>query len=332
MSKFLKYVWIILPIATIMTSCFFAKKSVREVNYDYNIPRVSENDFDLREYQPFVDSTKAVFLNEKSTLMLKENLPVLDGATALYPLYSAFAQAVFPKKEYRLFCDDCEVQYSNTMQAYDKIVYDKVDIIFVAEPSKWQLENAKKHNVELKKTIIGKEAFVFFVNAKNPVDNLTVEQVQDIYSGKITNWKEVGGNDEEIKAFQRNTGSGSQTAFLNFMKGKKIINPISENVVGGMLGVISRVSDYGNYGNSIGFSFKFFTNSMVNSSEIKILKINGIFPDIQSISNEQYPITGNIYAITNAKNNKENVLKFLDWILSKQGQYLVEKTGYCPIK
>jgi phosphate transport system substrate-binding protein len=70
---------------------------------------------------------------------------------------------------------------------------------------------------------------------------------------------------------------------------------------------------------------------MVNLPDVKILKINGIYPNIETIKNEQYPITGNIYAITDAKNNKPNLAKFLDWILSEQGQYIVEKTGYCPV-
>jgi hypothetical protein len=70
------------------------------------------------------------------------------------------------------------------------------------------------------------------------------------HSGKITNWKEVGGNDEKIIPFQRNEGSGSQTAFINFMKNNKIIKPQEEETIGGMGGIINRVADYAN---SIGF-------------------------------------------------------------------------------
>ena len=345
MKKYLKIAWVIFPSLALILGCTFHKIHQNKM-YDYEIARVSENDFDLREYQPFIEGTKAVFLNEESTLKLTENLPILDGATALYPLYSAFAQAVYPKKEYPLAyrynhdentmssvtSNESEIQYSNTMNAYRKIINGEVDIIFVAEPSKEQLEFAKEKNVELKKTPIGKEAFVFFVNMNNPVDNLTIEQIQDIYSGKITNWKEVGGNDEKIRAFQRNEGSGSQTAFLNFMGDKTPIKPIEENRIRGMGGIISAVSDYGNYGNAIGFSFRFFTQTMVNLPDVKILKINGVFPDSESIRSEQYALTGNMYAIINAANSNSNVEKLLDWILSQQGQYLVEKTGYCPVK
>ncbi len=348
MRKFLIIAWIAFPLL-VLSSCFIGHNYQKKRMYDYQIQRVSENDFDLREYQPFIDSTKAVFLNEKSTLSFTDNdsLPILDGATALYPLYSAFAQAVYPKKEYPLeyrydhytgsvssrSYSDSEVQYNNTMYAYQRLIHENdVDIIFVAEPSEEQEGYAKQNGVELKKTVIAKEAFVFFVNAKNPVYDLTIEQIQDIYSGKTTNWKEVGGNDEAIRAFQRNEGSGSQTAFLNFMGETKPIEAIKEDKIRGMGGIIRMVSDYGNYGNAIGFSFRFFTQSMVNSPDIKILKVNGVYPDIEFIKNKQYPITENMYAITNVKNNKPNVTKLLDWILSDQGQYLVEKTGYCPIK
>ncbi|WP_279401693.1 substrate-binding domain-containing protein [Piscibacillus salipiscarius] len=69
----------------------------------------------------------------------------------------------------------------------------------------------EREDKALNMTPIGREAFVFFVHADNPVDSLKVEEIQGIYSGNITNWKEVGGEDVEIRAFQRPEGSGSQT-------------------------------------------------------------------------------------------------------------------------
>ncbi len=155
---------------------------------------------------------------------MKEDLPVIDCATALYPVASAFVQAAYPENNYPTFAwsadDGIPVYCSGTSTAYERLVKGKVDIIFVAGPSKEQLEYAKEAGVEFIMTPIGKEAFVFFVNNKNPVSNLTVEAVRQIYSGQITNWSSVGGNNSKIRAFQRNKNSGSQTALEKFMQGK----------------------------------------------------------------------------------------------------------------
>ena len=75
----------------------------------------------------------------------------------------------------------------------NNLINGRVDIIFALAPSEQQLAEAKRLGKELKLTPIGKEAFVFFVNEKNPVKSLTADEIKGIYSGEITNWKEVGG-------------------------------------------------------------------------------------------------------------------------------------------
>ena len=297
--------------------------------YDRNILRIRERNVDLSLYASFQTNTKAAILDEPATLKIEDDLPRLDGATALYPLYSAFAQAVYPKKDYHLY--DSEVACNNTIYSYQSLVNKKVDIIFVAPPSTDQLNRAGEAGVELTFTPIGKEAFVFFVNARNPVENLTTEQLQAIYSGKIKNWKEVGGKNKSIRVFQRNENSGSQTAFLNFMKGQKIMEPEQEDVITEMSGIISQAADYTNYGNAIGFSFRFYAQEMVNNNDIRLLKINGVYPDLETIGNGSYPLASSFYAVTLTESTQANVPKLLDWIISAQGQSLVRKTGYCPL-
>jgi len=324
--KVKKKIWLVLLSLTIM-SCSVHKGKIPD---DRRIHRLREGTVNLQLYAPYVKNTRVVILDSLSTLRLETDLPLLDGATALYPVYSAFAQAVYPKKDYYLY--NSEVACNNTIRAYEKLINKTVDIIFVAQPSKKQLEAAEKAGVNFQYVPIGKEAFVFFVNSQNPVDNLTIEQLQAIYSGEITNWQEVGGNDELIRPFQRNENSGSQTAFVHFMQEKTIIEPPVENIHYIMEPIVTQTADYTNYGNAIGFSFRFYVNEMVKNKEVKILKINGIFPDLETIGKGIYPLSSHFFAITLADNNKPNVSKFLEWIISEQGQYLVEKTGYCPIK
>ena len=299
-------------------------------NTNDNILRVREGNVNLYSYAPYEKKTQAAFLDTISTLKLETDLPLLNGATALYPVYAAFAQAVYPNKKYNLYTG--EVTCSNTIRAYEKLINKTADIIFVAPPSKGQLEEAEKAEVSFRYTPIGKEAFVFFVNSQNPVNNLTIEQLQAIYSGEITNWKELGGNDETIRPFQRNENSGSQTAFVHFMQGKTIIEPPKENVHYIMEPIVTQTADYTNYGNAIGFSFRYYVNEMVKNEDVKILKINGVFPELETIGNNTYPLSSSFFAVTLIDNNKPNVTKFLEWIVSEQGQYLVKKTGYCPIK
>jgi phosphate transport system substrate-binding protein len=282
------------------------------------------------EYEPFKESTKAVILPETSTLRLRNNLPRLDGATALYPVYSAFVQAVYPKGNY-LPDSISIVRSTSTPRAYERLINGEVDIIFCAKPSNEQIETAKGKGLDFHMTPIGRDAFVFFVNRKNKVSNLTTEQIRNVYSGQITNWSELGGRKNEIRIFQRPKNSGSQTILESIMGDVGIIAPKTENVLGGMLEIINQTAVYRNYRDALGYSFLFYTTQMVMNDKIKLLAIDNVFPSTETIQNGTYPYTDVFYAITtNTKNY--NVEDFINWILSEQGQYLVEKTGYVPIK
>jgi len=298
--------------------------------YERNLEVVSTQDVDLNEYRPFVDGTKAVKLNEEPTFKLNDHLPRLDGATALYPVYSAFAQAVYPEKDYQL--KDSEVVSNQTSGAFLNLLNNRADIIFMAHPSEDQLQLAENRGIKLNMTPIGREAFVFFVNASNPVQDLSVEQIQDIYSGKIKNWKDVGGEDDSIRAYQRPEDSGSQTALISFMKGKPLVNPPRDEIADGMGGIIEEVSNYKNHKNAIGFSFRFFSQEMVKNKKIKHIAVNGVEPTKENIQNGTYPITAEFYAITREGESHPHVNEFIEWMLSEQGQQIVEKTGYVPIK
>ena len=170
-----------------------------------------------QEYLPFKWPSKIVKLKDASLeFTRKDDLPILDGATAAFPVYSAFVHAVYPRST-ELY--DGVFEYNNTVGGYEKLAERKTDIFFGAYPSKEQLAYAEECGTTFEFTQIGSEAFVFFVHKDNPVSSLTAEQIRGIYAGEITNWKEVGGNDEPIVAFQRNEGSGSQSMLLRFMGG-----------------------------------------------------------------------------------------------------------------
>lgn len=297
--------------------------------YEESITVKTNVNIDCNEYLPFTEDSKIVKLDKEASLKLTEKLPILDGAAAVFPVYSAFVNETYPNTTK---LNDGVFEYNNTVRGYSLLAQKETDIFFGGYPSEEQIDFARENNTEFVYTEIAKEAFVFFVHKDNPVENLTQEQVKKIYSGEITNWKEVGGNDEDIVAFQRNEGSGSQSRLKRFMADTPIMEAPTEQVNDFMVGIIDKVSDYKNKTNSIGFSFRYYMEGIIKNSNVKILKIDGIEPNIENIREEKYPITGSLYAVTYKDNNNDNVQKLLDWILSKEGQEIIEKTGYAGIK
>ncbi|TFD99840.1 hypothetical protein E2626_13660 [Jeotgalibacillus salarius] len=301
--------------------------------YDAYIESITNSaEVDLTEYEPFQSDTKAVSMSEEASLHLEDDLPKLDGATALYPLYSAFVQAVYPEDDYPHVGNSYHtVMSTKTDNAYRRLIEEEVDIIFTAGPSERQELAVEDAGLEFDMTPIGREAFVFFVNAKNPVDSLTIEEIQDIYSGKITNWNEVGGKNQEIQAFQRPEDSGSQTGLEKLMYGIPIMEAPGDEIVTGMGGIIKETSDYQNHGNAIGYSYRFFSTEMVRNGDIKLLAIEDVHPSAESIRDDSYPLSAEFYAITVGEQS-ENEQKLIDWILSDEGQWIVEETGYVSVE
>ena len=296
---------------------------------DEQVKKVYEARDNLAEYRPFLPDSKVVKLDEQPTLQFTDNLPKVDSATALYPMVAAFVEATYPEGDYTLGKQEILTQ-TTTRKAYHRLIDGEVDIVFALAPSQEQLAYAEEKGVKLRMVPIGKESFVFFVNKHNPVESLTVEQIKDIYSGKITNWRQVGGNNEEIKAFQRPVNSGSQSALIRLMGDTVLMQAPTEDVVRGMGGIISQTADYKNYKSAIGYTFRYYATKMVANNDIRLLKINGVMPEIATIKSDQYPILETLYIVTTDE-EKPNVDRFINWVISAQGQYLVEKTGYVGI-
>ena len=311
--------------------------------YKDSIPTIDDRDFMLYDYLPYSDNTKAVSLDAPTSLQFDDSVLRLDGATALYPVYASFVQAVYPETDYPLYANTEDglgrVTCTGTIDAYIRLARGDTDMIFCAAPSQDQLDMAKAEGVEFHLTPIGREAFVFFVNSKNPVDDLTVEQIQKIYTGEITNWKEVGGKNQSIRPFQRAENSGSQSALLRLMDGLPLITPKREDRLGGMGEIISEVAAYRNYKNALGYSFRFYATEMDDSDHIKLLAMNGIAPTKETIRDGSYPITSTFYAITASPIGQppdpkvsEYTKALIDWILSPEGQQIIEDAGYVALQ
>jgi len=298
---------------------------------------VMEQKVNWREYRPFAEGNKLVKVQipaEYSLVFSGESgyktneLPRLNGAYALYPIYAAMAQGMYPDATAAHF------QYVTTDGSdviYEDLLKGDRDLIFALAPSKAQAEEAEKAGIEYELTPFCVDAFVFFVNAENPVDNLTTEQIKGIYSGKITDWKEVGApSSTKIIPFQRNEGSGSQTTLQKLMGDTPIMPPLKEDRLGGMGDIINDTANYRNYKAALGFSFRYYSTEMLRNNQIKLLSIDGVAPTVENIRDGSYPLVATAYMVT-ARPRSANVRKIVDFMLSPEGQKLVEETGYIPV-
>lgn len=288
-------------------------------------------------YQPFTDRSENLTpLRGATTLQITDDFPKLDGATALFPVYASAVQAIYraPTSEQEHRAMQQIVVSSKTPIAYQRLIDGEVDLIFAAAPSQKQKDAAKEKGLEFQLTPIGKEAFVFLVNQKNPVTGLSVDQIQDIYKegGQVNNWQLLGGLDKPILAFQRDEGSGSQSTMLNkVMKGLQMREPMMEEFRGGMGGLVTGVANYRNADNALGYSFRYYVTRMNANDRIRLLAVNGVEPSIDNIRHDRYPFIGDIYMVT-ARPVSDNTQKLMDWFLSDQGQALLQDVGYVPLR
>lgn len=109
------------------------------------------------------------------------------------------------------------------------------------------------------------------------------------------------------------------------------MDPPSEDIVSAMGGIINETTNYRNKTNAIGFSFRHFSQEMVQNGKIKFVAVEGVPPTKETIKNETYPAVAEFYAIT-AKSNNPHIVPFIEWMQSDQGQKIVDKTGYVPLK
>ncbi len=252
----------------------------------------------------------------------------VDASLATQPLMNAYAEYFGDKK----FLANVKENYTNTHPGYVKLINKEADLIIVTEPSQEELDLAKQKNVELEVTKVVNEGFVFYVNTKNPVDDLKLKEIVDIYSGKINDWDKVGGNKSQIIPYQRPVNSGSQTGMLSLvMKGEPLRKPTSIELVESMGGIIDAVANYDNNKDGIGYSYYYYANIMYHTPNIKFLGIDGVKPTYKTIEDESYPIMTAYYIVTR-KDANEKTLEFKNALLSSEGNRVAKEAGYVPIK
>lgn len=282
-----------------------------------------------------IEEAKVSEEKQEEYKLSKEEYPKVDGATAMRPMSVEIAKSVLNMTD-----EEAEefIVHNTTAKAYENLINKKTDLIFVSEPSDDILNQAKKAGVEFEMVGIGRDGFVFVENKDNEIDSLTIEQIQNIYTGKITNWSEVGGEDAPedapIVAYQREKNSGSQNLMEKMvMKGLKMMDVPQSLELTNMSGLIDKIASYENSKNSIGYSIYLYAKEQYVKDSIKFLSINGVYPSDETIADGSYPLSKIVYAIYRKDEPQDsNTRKLVEWLKTEEGQKTVEAGGYVPLK
>ena len=260
----------------------------------------------------------------------EENFPVIDGSTSAIPIESGLRAMLFdiPQEEAEM-----QVKHTKTHTAFTKLLDGECDMILSVPLSADQKKAAEEKGIELEMVPVSAEGFTFVVNAENPVDGLTQEQIRKIYSGEITNWSQVGGNDADIIPYQRNTDSGSQNYMIEFMGDTPLMEAKTELINFGMGGILDSIAVYDNSVDAIGYTvYTFAINMYENYDDIKALKIDGIEISDDTLSDGTYPLLSVTYCMFRADEPEGSpVRKFVEFLGSEEAKTAIINSGYVPM-
>lgn len=260
----------------------------------------------------------------------RDNFPRLDGSTSTVPLAEAVCSVLLG--ESRKDVSDL-VQFSKTTNAYYNLLWGNADLLIVGEPNEAVLEDKESLGFEWEQAPFATDAFVFIVNENNPVDSITIDEARCIYTGEITNWKELGGEDREIIPFQRNSDAGSQSLMEKLvMQGTPMMEAPTGYIISTMGQLMEAVKSYDGSPGAIGYSVYYYAEEMKMAQGLKLLSLEGVAPTPKTIREEQYPLLNPKYVIipADAEEGAPNRILY-NWLLGDEGQRLVSHEGYVSI-
>ena len=191
-----------------------------------------------------------------------------------------------------------------------------------------EIGQAEKKGIEPKEFHIANDGIAVVVHPSNPVNKLTIKQLSDIFSGKTTNWKEVGGSDQKIVVLSRERNSGTHVFFVEHvvkLGEKKSTNEFAPNVLM-MPSSQAIVEEVSSNKAAIGY----FGLGYLTSKE-KAVAVEGVVPSIKTVSNKTYPISRSLQLYTNGE-PKDKIKSFIDFVMSPEGQKIVLKMDFVPVK
>ncbi len=283
-----------------------------------------------------------------------ENYPIVDGSTSNEPLSRIIAAKLLGFQydwKYRDGASTASVEVSGqnlpedffekrvitsqTHQSFLNLIDKKVDIILSARKmSASEKEYAEAAGVTLIEAPIALDALVFMNNMYNSVTSLTTSQIQNIYTGNIVDWSEVGGQDGPIYPFTRNEDSGSQELMRSLVMKDLLTGEWEVKLdwqIGSMIQVFGGVeSDVF----TLGYTVYYYKEQIVRGYEdyVRSISVDGVYPDKQTIKNRTYPYVAEVYAIIRSDQDTETTAYGLyEWLQTSEGQDIVAESGYVPV-
>ena len=268
----------------------------------------------------------------KASLQLSlEEYPRMDGSTANLPMMAEIMSQVCG-----ITLEEAEelTSCTKTSNAWNNILNGNAQILLVYEPDALTKQFIETSDVKLEITPVGRDALVFINNEANPVNNLTQQQLIDIYTGTATNWSEVGGEDLEIIPYQRVDTSGSQSLFVKLlMKDVPPMDAPMELRPAEMGMLIDELARYNNEGNALGYSVFYYASYMYQQPGLKMIAVDGVTPSDETIADGSYPLLNEYYLVIRADAAKDSPERLLrDWILTDEGRAAIVKAGYIPMQ
>jgi len=269
----------------------------------------------------------------ESFTFTSENFPRLDGSPATVPLAQAAASVLLGDSRDNIAY---MTAFTRTTQAYRNLAHGMCDIIIAGEPTPEVLEELDNRNIEIEMAPIAMDALVFIVNSANPVENLTTEQLIGIYTGRITNWNQVGGDNSEITAFQRNEEALSQVLMQKLVMDWQPMAdaPIeSFSIAYDTDEAITAIKGFDGSSGAIGYTMFYYASVMEMAEGFKILSVDGVKPDTDTIRNGRYPFLNPYYTVIHATEPEDGSNRILfNWLMTDAGQTLIEQEGYVSLK
>ena len=257
----------------------------------------------------------------------RENFPRLDGSTACLPMAEAICSVLLG--ESREEVQDL-IHFNRTTQSFRNLMGGECDLLLAGQPNAAVFDEMEEQGFAYDLEQLGTDALVFLVNENNPVESVSTEQLRGIYTGQITNWKELGGEDVPIIPLQRNEGAGSQALMKKLVMGDTPLMEAPKEFIPGSMGeLMDTVKSYDGSANAIGYSVYYYAHDMEMARGLKLLKVDGVEPSKQTIRSGEYPHLNAYYCVIAHDTPADSPIRILyDWLVTEDGRRLLESEGY----
>jgi phosphate transport system substrate-binding protein len=248
------------------------------------------------------------------------NRIIIDGSTTVGPIAKAFAE-YYMSKNPGVNITVSESGSGNGAKALINGMCDIADMSRFMKDEEFKAAVAK--GIYPVGTVVAVDGLAMVVHPSSPIQGLTIDQIRGIYTGKITNWKEIGGPNVAIVMISRDTNSGTYESFEALVLNKQKISDKAE-YVGSSGAIRSRVQSTPAAIGYVGLGFV--------DKTVKALKVNGVYPDNATVTSGAYPIARPLFMFTNGYPKMGSRLHgFLNLYLTQKGQQIIEEIGFVPV-